>query len=108
VGESRTVEQPLKQFRTLDRFRLPHSFHPALTLPEACVAVIGALARIFLGSLLFSVCGALAWHSWATIPEMWLRLTAVLLVALTFLASLAALMIGIKAAVDGMLTRVRA
>ncbi len=96
------------EFRTLDRFRTPRTFSPAYSFPEACVAVSGALARIFLGSLLFGVCGALAWQSWVTIAQAWLRTIVVTLVAAVFVGSFAALMVGIQAGVDGMLTRVRA
>jgi hypothetical protein len=78
------------------------------SFPEACVAVSGALARIFLGSLLFGVCGALAWHSWATLEEPWLRTFVVAVLGVVFVGSFAALMIGIQAGVDGMLARVRA
>ena len=95
------------EFRTLDRFRTPRTFNPAYTFPEACVAVLGALARIFLGSLLFGVCGALAWHSWATIGPAWLRTMTVTLLAAVFVGSFAALMVGIQAGVDGMMARVR-
>jgi hypothetical protein len=87
---------------------MPRTYNPALTFPEACVAITGALARIFLGSMLFGVCGALAWHSWATIPEMWLRVPVVVLLALVFLVSFVGLLIGIRVAVDGMQARVRA
>jgi hypothetical protein len=94
-------------FRTLDRFRTPRTFNPALTFPEACVAVSGALARIFLGSMLFGVCGGLSWYSWASIPNPWVRFSAVLLLTVMFLVSFTALMIGIQVAVDGTMARVR-
>ena len=97
----------LAEFRTLDRFRTPRTFNPNMTFLEACVAVSGALARIFLGSLLFGVCGALAWFSWANISISWMRFSAVLLLTVMFLVSFTALMIGIQVAVDGMMMRVR-
>jgi TRAP-type C4-dicarboxylate transport system permease small subunit len=71
------------------------------------VAVTGALARIFLGSLLFGVCGGLAWYSWTNIQPEWMRFSTVLFLTSMFLVSFTALMIGIKIAVDEMMTRVR-
>ena len=97
----------LTELRTLERFRTPRTFNPNMSFPEACVAVSGALARIFLGSMLFGVCGGLAWFSWANIPNSWARFSAVLLLTVMFLVSFTALMIGIQVAVDQMLTRVR-
>lgn len=107
MRDNRGVGWRLVEFRTLARFGTPRTFNPVVTFPEACVEVTGAMARIFLGSLLFGVCGGFAWHSWATIREAWLRVSVVALLALTFLVAFAALMIGIRAAVDGMLNRVR-
>jgi hypothetical protein len=97
----------LSEFRTLDRFQTPATFSPTLSFPEACVAVSGALARIFLGSALFGLCGALSWHSWATIQEMWLRVMIISLLTVIFLGSFTALMVGIQTVVDAMLARVR-
>lgn len=97
----------LAEFRTLDRFRSPRTFNPTLTFPEACVAVAGALTRIFLGSLLFAICGAYTWSAWATIHSPWWRAVAVILWSLTFLVSFAALLLGVQAAVNGMLRRLK-
>ena len=106
-GGGASVAWRLTEFRTLERFRTPRTFNPNMSFPEACVAVSGALARIFLGSMLFGVCGGLAWFSWANIPNSWARFSAVLLLTVMFLVSFTALMIGIQVAVDQMLTRVR-
>ena len=38
-----------------ERFAIPYSFKPRLSLVEALVASLGAFLRIFLGSLLFAV-----------------------------------------------------
>ena len=107
VRDNRSMGIRHDGFRTLARFGTPRTFNPDLTFPEACVAVTGALARIFLGSLLFAICGALMWHSWATIQELQLRVIVEALLALTFLLGFAALMIASGPAVDGMMTRVR-
>jgi hypothetical protein len=106
-GGGEAVAWRLAEFRTLERFRTPRTFNPNLSFPEACVAVSGALARIFLGSMVFGVCGGLAWYSWANIANSWMRFSTVFLLTVMFLVSFTALMIGIQLAVDGMMTRVR-
>jgi hypothetical protein len=87
VRDNREVGWRLAEFRTLDRFRTPHTFNPPLTFLEACVAVVGALTRIFLGSLLFAVFGAFIWTAWATNHDPWRRTALVLSLFINFCAS---------------------
>jgi hypothetical protein len=47
----------------LERFALPHQFTPRLSLYGAFIAVTGALARIFLGSLTGALWGIAIWLS---------------------------------------------
>lgn len=106
VRDNRNVGWRIAEFRTLDRFRTPRTFNPTLTFPEACVAVAGALVRIFLGSILFAVCGAYIWNAWATIHNPVWRTIVVVLLSVAFVVSFGALMIGIQVAVSGLMRRV--
>jgi hypothetical protein len=86
--------------RTLaERFAVPHSFPPNLSLPEALVRVGGALARILSGSLLFAVWGVLSARAWAAMPNQFWRAASILPLAFLFLMPFAALMAGIAAMV---------
>ncbi len=82
-----------------ERFAVPHSFPPNLSLPEALVRVGGALARILLGSLLFAVWGILSARAWAAMPNQFWRAASILPLAMLFLMPFAALMMGIAAVV---------
>jgi hypothetical protein len=45
----------------LEKFAVPHQFAPSLSLYGAFIAVMGALARIFLGSLAGALWGVQIW-----------------------------------------------
>jgi ABC-type sulfate transport system permease component len=107
VRDNREVGWRLAEFRTLDRFRTPHTFNPPLTFLEACVAVVGALTRIFLGSLLFAVFGAFIWTAWATNHDPWRRTALVLSLFITIFALLAGVLMGVQAAVNGTMRRLK-
>ena len=82
-----------------ERFGVPHTFNPDLTPAAAVVALLGALARIVLGSLLFALWGvstAMVWN--AAGSPLWEWVSLVLMILL-FLAAPAALMIAISSAV---------
>lgn len=76
-----------------ERFAIPYTFKPRLSLAEACVAATTAFLRIFLGCLLFAVCGTYALLAWGTIHNLFLRLTAVLALTLVFLVLFTFLML---------------
>lgn len=80
-----------------ERFALPHTFKPQLSFYQACVSVVAALSKIFLGSLLFAVWGAYSFKVWTVIANIFLRLVVLQGMLLLFLASFAAVMIGITA-----------
>ncbi|HTB14628.1 MAG TPA: hypothetical protein VK752_23815 [Bryobacteraceae bacterium] len=50
----------------LEQFALPHQFTPRLSLYGAFIAVTGALARIFLGSLVGALWGVAIWTTAAS------------------------------------------
>lgn len=81
------------------RFAVPHSFAPDLSLPEAMIRVAAALARILLGSLLFALWGVFSARTWAAVPSHFWRGASILPLALLFLLPFAALMAGISALV---------
>ncbi|MEO8659868.1 MAG: hypothetical protein ABI693_15470 [Bryobacteraceae bacterium] len=85
-----------------ERFSTPHSFNPDLTPAAAAVAVVGALTRIVLGSLLFALWGVSAALLWNAIPNPFWEWTALVFMVLLFLVALAALMIAISAAVKAL------
>jgi hypothetical protein len=95
----------LKRRSIAEIFAVPHSFNPNLTLVEALVAVAIAFSRIFLGSLLFAVCGVGGWLTYAAIGNPWLRGLALLPIVLLFLATLALLMIGISSLANRILRK---
>jgi hypothetical protein len=80
-----------------ERFALPYTFKPRLSLADACVAATTAFLRIFLGCLLFAVCGTYALFAWSTIHSLFLRLAAVLALTLVFLALFTILMLAASA-----------
>ena len=82
-----------------ERFALPYSFYPELSPAAALVGFLGALARIFLGSLLFAVLGVYTALAWKAIgSQFWGGVALILLVALFFLL-FKALMTAISTAV---------
>ena len=88
-----------------ERFALPFTFKPRLSLPEAVVAVLGALLRIILGCLLFAVWGSYTYFFWSTIHNSFWRLAVVLPLFAAFLLSLTILLVAISAAVRAITTR---
>lgn len=80
----------------LQQFATPHTFTPNLTLAQALVAVVAALCRIFLSCFTFAVWGVCVWTTWDTIPNIALRLLAILPQILLFLVSLVVLELAIS------------
>jgi len=80
-----------------ERFAIPYTFKPQLSLTEAIVAATATFMRIFLGCLLFAVCGSYSLFAWSTIQNLLLRLAAVLALTLLFLVSFAGLMLASSA-----------
>jgi len=78
-----------------ERFALPYSFKPRLSVVDAFAAALAAFLRIFFGSLLFAVWGTYTLVCWSTIPSVFWRLSAMLSLFLLFLVLFAALMISI-------------
>ena len=79
----------------LEEFATPRTFTPRLTLPQAIVALVAALCRIFLSCFTFAVWGVCVWTTWDTIPNIALRVLAILPQILLFLVSLAVLELAI-------------
>ena len=80
-----------------ERFAIPYSFKPQLTLAQAAIAAVVAFLRIFLGSLLFAVWGAYSLAAWTSIRSPFWRIAVVLPMAAGFLLSFCLLMIAISA-----------
>jgi hypothetical protein len=97
---------PLEGRPTLERFATPHTFNPALSIPEAMVAVAGAFSRIFLGSLLFAIYGVYSLVAWNAMSFFWRAVTLPFFIVV-FLVLFAALMIGISAAMNRVVPRQR-
>jgi hypothetical protein len=94
------VEQPGQVTGNVDRsayerFAIPFTFQPRLSLLEAAVAAIGAFLRILLGCLLFAVWGTYTLFAWSLIHSPLLRLGAVMVLLVLFLFSLALLLVTI-------------
>ena len=71
-----------------NRLAIPFTFKPQLTLLEAVIATTGAVSRIFIASLLFAVWGTYSLVAWPRIPNVLLRLTALLFLLAAFALSL--------------------
>ena len=82
-----------------ERFGVPHDFPPQLSLPQALIRVVAVMVRVLLGSFWFAVCGVWAIRAWNAIPNPFGRGAAMAALALLFLLPLAALLIGVSAAV---------
>lgn len=80
-----------------ERFAIPYSFKPQLSLAEAAVAAFGAFIRIVLGSILFAVWGAYILLTWTTVHNLVLRCAAVLALVASLGAAMALLMLGVTA-----------
>jgi hypothetical protein len=83
-----------------ERLAIPYSFKPALSLGEAVIAAFAAFLRIFLGSLLFALCGAYALSVWTGPYSLFWRVTVALGMAALFLGSFALILWAIGAAVQ--------
>ena len=88
-----------------ERFAIPFTFKPRLSLAEALVAVFGALLRIFLGCLLFAVWGSYTLFAWSTIPNLLLRVAVVVPMFLLFLFAMALLLLTIAVMMRAMTSR---
>jgi hypothetical protein len=82
-----------------ERFAIPYSFKPQLTIWQAIIAASGALLRIILGSVLFAVWGAYSLLAWSSISNVFLRSALLLLMLLLFAILMTALMIGVSSLV---------
>jgi hypothetical protein len=82
-----------------ERFAIPYSFKPRLSLLEAVIAAGGAFLRIFLGSLLFAVWGAYTFLAFSAIKNAFLRGIVLLALIALFAVLLALLMLSITALV---------
>jgi hypothetical protein len=90
----------LSKWNAGQTFGVPYTFAPNLTIAEALVAVVVAVGRIFVGSINFAAWGVTAWITYGAIHNPILRILAVLPIAILFVASTAAFMIGITAVVN--------
>lgn len=79
-----------------ERFAIPYSFKPRLSVGEAFIAAILAFFRIFLGSLAFALWGTYVLLAWSAIRNFPLRLVAVLALTVLFITLLLLLMLGIS------------
>jgi hypothetical protein len=92
------LEEDLRTDRSAyERFALPYTFKPRLSVAEAILAVFVALLRIFLGCLLFAVWGTYTFLACSKMQSSLGRTAVLLPMILLFLLSLALLMIGISA-----------
>jgi len=90
-----------------ERFPIPFTFTPRLSLAEALIATVAAVARILLGSFLFAVWGTCSLIAWTTIRSLPWRVGAVSSLFLAFLLSCAAVMSAISAFVTTISPRTR-
>jgi hypothetical protein len=79
-----------------ERFAIPYAFKPELGFSEALIGIGGAFLRILLGSLLFAIWGTSSLMAWAAIGSCFWRITALVLLFLLFLLSMAVLMLAIS------------
>lgn len=82
-----------------ERFAIPYSFKPQLSLAEAMVAASGALVRIFFGSLLFAVWGTYTLLAWNAVRNLFFRGIVLVVLFLLFAGSMTFLMLAISALV---------
>jgi hypothetical protein len=82
-----------------ERFAIPFTFKPRLSVPAAVIASIGALLRILLGSLLFAVWGTYSLLVWSTVHNPLARAGVLLPLFVLFLLAMALLMFTISAVV---------
>ena len=84
---------------TYERFAIPYSFNPRLSLAEAVIAAGGALLRILLGSILFAVWGTYTFLALSAIKNVFLRGFVLLAMIALFAVLLTLLMLSITALV---------
>ena len=82
-----------------ERFAIPHTFKPQLSVAEALISVAGAFLRIVLGSILFGFSGGYAILAWNSIRNLFWRIVVVLALACVFVISFIFLMLAISALV---------
>ena len=82
-----------------ERFAIPYTFKPQLSVAEAFVAACGAFLRILFGSMIFAVWGAYILLAWTTIHNLFLRCAVVAILVATLGGAMALLMLGISRAV---------
>lgn len=80
-----------------ERFAIPYSFKPNLSVAEAVIATIATFLRIFLGSLLFAFWGAYSLAALNRIRTFSWRVAVAPVLIVLFLALLALLMLAISA-----------
>ncbi len=80
---------------TYERFAIPYSFKPRLSLAEAVIAATGAFFRIFLGSILFAVWGVYTFLAVHAVPGFLWR--GVVLLALIALLAILMVILGSRA-----------
>jgi hypothetical protein len=90
-SESESATEAMERI-PLEPFALPYMFQPSLTPAQAALAALRTLLRIFLGSLLFGVWGAYALLMWTSIPNAFLRVTALIPMIALFLVLLCGLL----------------
>jgi hypothetical protein len=88
-----------------ERFAIPYTFKPQLSLAEAAISAVGAFLRILLGSILFAVWGTYSFYAWNSIRNVFLRCSVLLALLLLFAVSLTALMLAISVLVRKCLLR---
>jgi hypothetical protein len=83
-----------------ERFAIPHSFKPTLSVGEAALAAFAAFLRIFLGSLLFAFCGAYTLSVWSAPYSLFWRVAVAVGMAALFLGSFALILWAIATALN--------
>jgi hypothetical protein len=84
---------------TYERFAIPYSFKPRLSLAEATLAAGGSFLRIFLGSILFAFWGAYTYLACQSVTNLFLRGVVLLVLIALFVVLLGLLMLAITAAI---------
>ena len=82
----------------LEQFAVPHQFTPRLSVYGAFIAVSGALARIFLGSMIGALWGVAIWSSAVSAHSIFWKSFVIVVLAAGLAASLTALMWAVQKA----------
>ena len=80
-----------------ERFAIPYSFKPRLSVGEAVIAALAAFLRIFLGSLLFAFWGAYSLAAVLSIRNWFWRVIVAAVLITVFLVLLVLLLLAISA-----------